>query len=301
MMRKIMKKKSKQGDITTQQIVLLIILIVSFVVILFFIFRLNLGKTSVKEVCHNSVVTRASKVIPGEAVPLNCQTSYICITKDGTCEKMNKPEIKKAQTSDEVYDTLANEMADCWWMFGEGKINYVGAEFIAARYCSICSQIFFDDSVKEIQDNNGNKIFAKGEIDQKALYEYLAKTKIPNKDISYLDYLVGLQNSQAIEDSLKSKNSGFGKINIGKYYVVVMGISSAVDATGWAVAGGAVGTLFCPIIGTAIGAIIGYLGGPMVGTAIKGESGKAYLSPTIIEANSASYDSLKCEGIKSLA
>src|SRR4030043_1597502 len=167
--------KSKKADITTQQIVLLIILIASFAVILFFIFRLNLGKTSVEEVCHNSVVSRSSSVLPEESIPLNCQTTYICITKDGSCEKMSGSfEKKKVATSDEVYSVLANKMADCWWMFGEGKLNYVGEDLLSGNlYCSICSQLAFDNSL--------NDIFSNGEIDKKNLYDYLSKTNISGK------------------------------------------------------------------------------------------------------------------------
>ena len=296
------QKKSKKADITTQQIVLLIILIASFAVILFFIFRLNLGKTSAKEVCYNSVITRSSAVLPQDAIPLNCQTSYICISKDGTCEKMSgSREIKKVKTEDDIYNLLANEMADCWWMFGEGKVNYIGKEFIADRYCSICTQISFDDSIKEISDTGGSKIFANGEIDKKKLYEYLAKTNISDKKMSYLDYLTGVQDVKKIEESLASGNANFGKIYLDRHYAIVMGIASKVSAEGWAAAGAAAGTAVFPIVGTIIGGVVGYFGGPMIGTAIHGEAGNVYLSPTIIEADSEEYNSLQCASIKTLA
>lgn len=285
---------NKRGDITTQQIVLLIILIASFAVILFFIFRLNLGATTAKEVCHNSVITRGASVLPGESVPLNCKTTYVCITQDGSCENSaGSFEKKKVATSDEVYDLLANEMADCWWMFGEGKINYIGKEFLSERYCSICSQINFDNSIKE-------KIFESGEITQKTFYEYLAKINVSNKGISYLEYLYGLNSVQKMEESLKSKNSDFGKITLEKQYYIVMGISSKVGAEGWAVAGGIAGAILGGPIGIIIGAVAGGVGGPMLGTVVQGED-KAYLSPTIIEANSAAFDSLQCASIKTLA
>ena len=50
--------KNKKGEMTTQQIVLLIILIASFAVILGFLFKLNFGAESEKDICHNSVVLR---------------------------------------------------------------------------------------------------------------------------------------------------------------------------------------------------------------------------------------------------
>ena len=92
-------KKNRRGEMTSQQIVILIILIASFAVLLFFLFRLNLGSETEKEVCHNSVVARGSSVIPTEAVPLDCKRSYVCITEDGTCESMTKPIKKKVGTT----------------------------------------------------------------------------------------------------------------------------------------------------------------------------------------------------------
>ena len=292
----------KRGDITTQQIVLLIILIVSFAVILFFIFRLNLGQTTAKEVCHNSVLTRGSKVLPGESVPLNCKTTYVCLTEDGSCEKMTSPEIRKVKDKEEVFNELANEMADCWWVFGEGKINYVGEEFFSKLYCSLCSQISFDDST--------SKIFPLWEIDKTEFYRYLAKTNISDDEISYLDYLVGLKNSQAIEQTLATNQSEFGKINIDKQYYVVMGVISKVSVLQWVAAGAGLATLAVLTAGAAIpvviivgaaGGVAGGLGGHFVGTMIEGENDKNYLTPTIIEANSADINSLKCESIQTLA
>src|SRR4030042_1238438 len=200
--------------------------------IFFFIFRLNLGKTSAKEVCYNSVITRSSAVLPQDAIPLNCQTSYICISKDGTCEKMSgSREIKKVK---------------------------------------------------------------------KKLYEYLAKTNISDKKMSYLDYLTGVQDVKKIEESLASGNANFGKIYLDRHYAIVMGIASKVSAEGWAAAGAAAGTAVFPIVGTIIGGVVGYFGGPMIGTAIHGEAGNVYLSPTIIEADSEEYNSLQCASIKTL-
>ncbi len=289
----------KRGELTTQQIVILIILIVSFVVILFFIVKLNLGKTTDAEICHNSVVSRGANVLPGETVPLNCKTSYICITKDGSCEKMTgNYETKKIKSKDmqeaqnEVYNILAEEMANCWWMFGEGDVNYIGEELAPKLYCSICSQISFDDSLDMFENN---------EIDQKNLYDYLSKTKIPEKDESYLSYLVGVKNIGTIEETLKADNSEFGKINFGKQYYIIMGAYSKAGATAWAAIGAGIGLLAGGPIGMIVGGIAGGAGGPLLGNVVTGASGGQYLSPTIIEANSTDFGKLKCESIKTLA
>src|SRR3990167_10899296 len=105
--------KNKKAELSTQQIVLMIILIASFLVILFFLFRLGVGEKSEEQLCHNSVLQKAS--VFSEA-PLQCYRNYICITKDGSCEELIKPEKIKVKSLDEDYEALANEITDCWWM-----------------------------------------------------------------------------------------------------------------------------------------------------------------------------------------
>ncbi|MEK6826970.1 MAG: hypothetical protein AABX99_00620 [Nanoarchaeota archaeon] len=291
-------KKNKKGELTTQQIVLLIILIASFAVILFFLFRLNLGKTTDTETCHNSVVQRGSGVLPKDSIPLNCKTQYVCLTKDGTCEKMTGPQIEKVKTTNEVYSVLANQMATCWWMFGEGKLNYVRDTFAPNLYCSICSQIAFDSSVDFLPNN---------EIKQKEFYNYLSNTKMSGKDISYLEYLTGIKDSNSIE-----QNIPFTSLNIGKQYYVMMGMFSKVGVATWIVGGVAAGGLLglaivsggasIPVTVAIIGGgtISGGTAGYFIGTTIKGASGNDYITPTIIEANSADFEKLKCASIKTI-
>ena len=290
--------KRKKGDITTEQIVLLIILIASFAVILFLLVRLNFGQTSDEDICHNSVVTRGSNVLPQGSIPLNCKTTYVCITKDGTCEKLSGTyETDKVQSQADVYKLLADKMADCWWIFGEGKINYVGQDFSSQLYCSICSQISFDNSVN---------FFPNNKIDKTAFYEYLANTTYSQQGTSYLDYLMGLKNAKSIEDSLKqNNNSQFGQIDLGKQYYIMMGIFSQTGITQWTLSGAGVGLIVGGIVGGPIGIIIGGVvgggGGYFVGNIVKGQSGNSYISPDIVEANSADFDKLRCASIKTLA
>ena len=155
-----MIKINKKGELTTHQLVGLIILIVSFAVILFLLFRLNLGETTNKEICHNSVIMKgkdiASKFVSG---PLDCKTSYLCITGGGECEGINPSETKKIDlnkenSEEELIKVITDEIADCWWMFGEGKINYIGdwidkPENLETHRCAICSIIKFDESIQE--------------------------------------------------------------------------------------------------------------------------------------------------------
>lgn len=296
----------KKAELTTQQIVILIILIISFIVILLFLLFLNPWNVSDKEVCHNSVVMRGSPVLPSDAISLDCKTRYLCITKDGSCEKMTSPEIEKVKTKEEAYKVLADEMADCWWTFGEGKVDYVGKDMVPKHYCSICSQIAFDDSLE--------KVFSSGEIDKEEFYNYLSLTKISEKDYTYLDYLVGAQKVSNIY------NGKFGTINLDKQYYVVTSIHSKTNWVKWGAVAGAVAAvtiIAAPVVlgsasiaqlvtlkgvlfieGTA--GLTG-LGGHYVGNVVQGKSGNDYMPPTIIEAELEVYKALNCSSINTLA
>jgi len=288
--------RKKRGEITTQQIVLLIILIISFVVILFLIFRLNPGKNSDSEICHNSVVMKGTS-IPDSAIPLKCSRTYVCLTKDGTCEKMTKPEIKKVKTKEGVYDLLAEEMANCWWMFGEGTINYVGNDMKENLYCSICSQILFDDSIAEIEGLEEG-------INQKSFYTYLETKQMADKEETYLTYLTGATKVSQIESSIRSEGGEFGNFDFNKQYFVMMGIYSKVGVWKWATAGVVVaGLVAAPFTGglsltLILTATAGGTGGYFIGTAVKGDGvDNEFLKPVIIPANSKVFDSFNCKDI----
>lgn len=308
-----MKKNiDNKGEITTQQIVLLILLLISFAVILFFIFRFNPANETDKEICHNSVVLKGS-ALPDSAVPLKCSRTYVCLSKDGSCEKMTGPEIIKVKSEEEIYAALAKEMADCWWMFGEGKISYVDSAIAEKNYCSICTQFVLDDSVKDIEGVGE-------EISQDKLYEYLSKTTVPEGEETYTSYLLGTNDVDRLKRDL-SRNAGtevsFGTIEIGKQYFVVMGITSEVNTLGWIIRGGTVGAVaavtfasggFVVVaVGTVIGGAAGGVGAeklsdlisPKIGAiTIEGEGIKnKFMVPTIQEASSEDFKLLNCEEI----
>src|SRR3989344_6240822 len=243
--------KSKQAELSTQQIVLIIILIASFIVILFFLFRLGIGEESEEQLCRNSVLQKAS--VFSEA-PLQCYRDYICITKDGSCEGLIKPEKIKVKSLDEVYGTLANEMADCWGIFGEGKVDYVGTDFTKNNYCSICSQIYFDDSLENLEGVKNKK------ISKDELYDYLAENNY-SKEQTYSQYLFGTSDISGLKTSILEyeNNTGnvgnFGNIEIGKEYFNVMGITSSVGWVEWSGVGVGLGA-------TIIGAVWAISGPP---------------------------------------
>jgi len=302
--------KNKSGELSTQQIVLIIILIASFIVILFFLFRLGLGEKSEEQLCHNSVLQKASVF---SDAPLQCYRNYVCITKDGSCEELIKPEKIKVKSLDEVYEALANEMADCWWTFGEGKVEYVGKDFTKNNYCSICSQIYFDNSLENIEGVEDKK------ISKDKLYDYLTKNDY-SKEQTYSQYLLGTNDL-----SLFKSQGSFGNIEIGKQYFNVMGITSEVENP-WSASFGAgvgaytfIGLLKTFVLSAASGPPGWVVGVVVVGTAaitagaleisdlIEPEIGaivvegrginNKFMSPTLQEAESDKFEALNCEEI----
>lgn len=192
---------TKHGELTTQQLITIIILIVSFSVILFFIFRMNLQENvSNKEICRNSVVMAGNSLNPVTAKTLDCRTSYICVSGGEKCSGFSETDIieidltKTAEIKNQTMKAIADEMSDCWWMFGEGKVDFIPFDTNFMSYhCGICSVINF---APDVQKEN-----PKG-VSYKEFYDYLNQMK---KDdvMSYMIYLYNLADL----DSLKSSNA----------------------------------------------------------------------------------------------
>ena len=155
---------NKKAALTTKQTVLLILVIISLVVVLYFIFRMNIGGETKKEVCRNSVLLKGESVFPGQ-VSLDCRPYYVCLSKTNSCGNEIVDEVVKVSNKDDVYKAIADEMVDCWWVFGEGGIEYVDRAVLkTGYYCSICNTIVFDESVKEIFEYRRGFLYEKENI-----------------------------------------------------------------------------------------------------------------------------------------
>jgi hypothetical protein len=205
------KKIKNKGELTTQQIVMLIILIVGFVVILVLLFRLNLGKTTDEEICHNSVVMRdRTKIVSA----LNCKTSYVCISGGDNCKEIDSTTNIEVNPTDkeEIMKAIADEMSGCWWMFGEGEIDY-GSAWLTNYHCALCSVVKFD---KKIQTEFS-------EISYKEFYDYLKNTK-KDETRTYLWYLYGTIDVDFIEEMNEKIDIDDEKIFTSEKYVIVTGM-----------------------------------------------------------------------------
>jgi len=315
-----MRKKNKIGDATPWTLIIGIsFLIAGFIVVLYFLGVFNFGETKDDELCHESVLLRSTHDLTTYAVPLDCKTGYLCISADGTCESMTSPTIKKVTEVSDVYKILGEEMTNCWWMFGEGNVKYVSEQVTSELYCSICDQIGFDDSLKTL--------FSNGNISKASLYGYLAVNNVSGEDTTYLNYLLGTSTSQEITRLLKQDSSDYGKLDltfgnivVGKRYFVVMGVFNDISAWKTAVTAGLGGAALVAgsviVIAATAGAVLpavpfiiafiaggtaGSTQGYLIAVGTKGNTGKDYLSPSIIEANSEDYNKLQCVDVVTLS
>ncbi len=212
------KKRGKKGEITTKQLVTIIVLIVSFIVLLFLLFRLNLGETSNKEICHNSVVLRGQAGIV--AGPLDCRTNYLCISGGGKCGEITPTETANVNPGDkeEIMKALADEMSDCWWMFGEGEVDYEKSFTSTSVYCALCSIVTFDEKIKEQIP----------EISYSEFYDYLKKTQ-KTKTQTYLQYLYSTNDIDDIEDrEYFNVNITTGVIDTAERQTIITGVDTNI-------------------------------------------------------------------------
>ncbi len=152
-----MNKKALQSTLKN----LLIILIIA--IILFgFAKELSDGliKQTNKEICKLSVLKKAQFKILKAGMesdsPLECHTNYIDITEKGIYISDNKKDkdldVKfKGKTKEESNEVikryLANQLYDCWYQFGEGKIDFLGEiDFGKSNVrCFPCANIRFEE------------------------------------------------------------------------------------------------------------------------------------------------------------
>ncbi|MBU2615760.1 MAG: hypothetical protein KKC19_01515 [Nanoarchaeota archaeon] len=211
----------KKGEITTKQLVTLIVLIASFIIILFLFFQLNLGSTSNQEICHNSVVLRDTTA--SLAGTLDCRTEYVCVSGGGECEGLTETLTREVDASDKitVMNALAEELVNCWWMFGEGEVNYIDRGLFNDVACSICSIVGFDETLQSSKT-----------VTYDDLYNYM-RTNSTTSSQTYLQYLYGTNALEDIGTKIPIEGYLDESLNFEKTYFVLTGISQGVALSRW--------------------------------------------------------------------
>ena len=200
-----MSMKNKRGQVDWF-IVTIIVAIITLGVIIMIIYYFPWGDTLDRTACKASVVLKAT--LPGDNIPakdmvsVRCKSRYVCITAKssgkGNCTEQLGKTYETMRLSAETLDSkkeqirmfLAREMAECWGIFGEGKLQIFSKSWNSnsgeVSRGIICSKIAFDNTI-----TNGVKDDGVGAIKNLELFtQYMITRKVPNQKISYMDYII---------------------------------------------------------------------------------------------------------------
>jgi len=247
-------KKNKNGQMTSSQLVKIILLIVGFAILILVFANIGWTEEIDRETCHASVILRGTlpdtfnlKNLPS----LKCQTAKFCITNKvfgkGDCEEefgdgeFEAVRIGKDKTEEEINRFIARELASCWAMMGEGKVQIFTREKTTEKRCSVCSRIAFDKSLK---GDLGGEV--------KGLGNYLLTREVPNQNVSYWKFLTGGVSSETYNENLDGFPTEEKAIVF--FEVANTNIANWLGAGAGGVAGLAFGILFPPA-GIAIGTL----------------------------------------------
>jgi len=210
--------KTKKGELTSKQLITIIILIISFSIILIFFFMFDFKGTIDKETCRNSVVMRGRfsflKMI--NPISLKCKTQDVCLSMGGNCETSAK-DLEKIQVRDEseLIKEIGGLIYDCWWMMGEGKVEY------SSKGCAICSKIYFDEEIQKYYSNKEDG--ERNELNYIKIYNYLAN-KIPESDKTYLYEFYKINSISAVRNKIFEDHNldiNDEKIDVSEEYAIV--------------------------------------------------------------------------------
>ena len=194
-----------------------------------------------------------------DTIQLKCKTQDVCLSMGGDCG-VNRRDMVNVKVSDEneLTKEMANLLWDCWWMMGEGKVDYMPAKIgFGDAYCSICYKVYFDEKIQEkYKLENGE-----GGISYKKVFDYMKANKIPDKDETYLFSIYKFNSMDPVHDALLKKEIDIYtyKLDPKKEYVVMTAITEG--SWGAETIGTAAGAVGGAIIGSVWGGPLGTVGG----------------------------------------
>ena len=289
-------KMDKKAELTSKQLVTIIILIISFAIIILFFVSLNLRETIDSEACRNSVILRGSLPLGADTVQLKCKTNDVCLSMGGDCGIERKDLVTvKVDDEDELVEEMVNLLWDCWWMMGEGKVNYIPSGIgFDETYCTLCDKVYFDDEIKE-------KYKEEGGIPYALIYNYMQSVKVPEKDESFLFSIYKLNSLESIREGLLVEQ-GYDiyeyKLDPEQEQVIVTAIMESTSNV--EIVGGVIGGL----VGSVVGFFVPgshFITIPSIASAGAaagiwfGEEEIKYLTPRYVEFKGEALESLDCK------
>ena len=182
--------KGKKG---LEQTLVALILLLAVAVLLFFFgygFSRWAEKQGTVEGCRISVLAAAqlgegtiAGTLSGAPIEFECPPSEVVISEEAaTVDGFEKEFSDSEKYEENVKRTLANQLTQCWYKFGEGKVNAFHTDIaigLPEYICFYCSHITFKKPL--VEEITG-------------MQEYLEKEKIPvgvvtQDSITYFEYM----------------------------------------------------------------------------------------------------------------
>lgn len=288
-----MSNLNKKGS-TSWYVISMILAILALAIFALIIYAFPWSETSNRELCHESVLLKATMpdyllVSPKDAISVRCKSKKICVTSKsfgkGECTTLqgDYTTMRVSGNDNEVKEKiqmfLAREMADCWNMMGQGNLEIFTREkswtIDAFSQGVICSRIEFDKEFLRKYDDMSKNFTG--------LSRYMITHKVPENNVSYMDYLMSGADGVASEayfgnilnpskeGNIANHGDQIDSIDLSTPKVIfyVEATKSRAEqmwsSTGVGIAGGAIGYG----IGAGIIALTGWTGvGAVVGVAV---------------------------------
>ncbi len=140
----------KRGDEKYYIIISLILGLMVLAISLYWIFQEYFNKDQIDwETCRNSVLLRSGNLpnfvkLVQEEAPLKCKTQVVTIN---------------FRDYDKAGKLIMDTMAQCWYLFGEGKLQLYSSKFLgSSSKCFECARIHFNEDVRDYYSPAVNNI-----------------------------------------------------------------------------------------------------------------------------------------------
>ena len=136
------------------QIVIWILILASFAILIWVWYQWNAAQIISEESCRDSVTFRASlgegfgrltgetsKDAAKDIMPLKCKTEKVCISTGGwdSCSGIKGETKEVSSEKEEIYgdilSILAEELYNCFSIYGEGRLNFMPSQDFEKKYC----------------------------------------------------------------------------------------------------------------------------------------------------------------------
>ncbi|MAE42765.1 hypothetical protein CMO93_03265 [Candidatus Woesearchaeota archaeon] len=189
-------KKNKKSEVSNYLIGLIILLIALVILLMFYARTFDIFKSNKnKDICALAVRTQAAMKIKGSDIINTIFKSPAESLSDIPCpiiyRKINGEETYpgyKKNIDDNIKQQVMQRMCDCFFTFGEGRLELFETKYSQQKYCVICHHLEFEGGAKDRKLTN--------------FLDYLAANDciIKGKKVNARDYLRGFSTDEQYEE-----------------------------------------------------------------------------------------------------